>query len=74
MSAEEEAYQVYIDANRRPQTMPAEASPTWLIRYADQNISDEVFGGESAEECARRRFDQQRQAWSISLFQEVARG
>ena len=71
LGIEEVAYQTWLDTKRRPQETPAACS--WIIRYADQDVPDEVFGGEGAEEAARRRFDQQRGAWSISLYQEVAR-
>ena len=70
---ERAAFQAWCDERRRPQTMPSDAEPVWLIRYDDAEVADEVFVGETAEAFARRRFDQQRGAWSISLFQEVAR-
>lgn len=67
-------FQQWCDERRRPQAMPVGSEPTWLIRYADQDICGEIFAGAGAEEAARRRFDQQRGHWSISLYQEVARG
>ena len=71
---DQEAYQQWCDEHRRPQVLPPDTEPVWIIRYQDQDISDEVFAGEDAEKFARRRFDQQRNSWSLSLFQEVARG
>jgi len=68
------AYQQWCDEHRRTQELRPDTEPVWIIRYQDQDMSDEVFAGEGAEKFARRRFDQQRNAWSLSLFQEVARG
>jgi hypothetical protein len=70
---DEAAYQAWIDARRRPQELPSGADPGWIIRYADKDMPDEIFSGEDAEDAARRRFDQQRAAWTIHLFMEVAR-
>jgi hypothetical protein len=72
-TAYEVAFQEWCDENRRPQTLPSSEEPAWLIRYEDQDIGCELFTGEGAEISARRRFEQQRGSWSISLFQEVAR-
>jgi predicted RNA polymerase sigma factor len=69
-----DAYRAFLDAQRRPQEVPPGEPAAWLIRYADQDAPDEIFDGDSAEQFARRRFDDQRGAWSIRLFQEVARG
>lgn len=73
-AANEERFQRWQDKYRRAQIMPPDAEPSWIIRYCDQDVPDEVFAGHGAEQASRRRFDQQRSAWNISLFQEVARG
>ena len=73
LAEREAAFRQWTDANRRPQELPAGATAAWVIRYEDQDVADEIFSSEDAEAIARRRFDQQRGAWSISLFQEVAR-
>lgn len=44
----------------------------WLIWYEDPDHKPEVFVGEGAEEAARRRFAQARDAWSCHLFQRIA--
>ena len=72
--AEERAFQRWCDERRRPQGLPIDAEPVWVVRYQDQDMPDEVFSGGGAENFARRRFDQQRGSWSLSLFMEVARG
>jgi hypothetical protein len=46
----------------------------WILRFEDVDVDDEIFLGEGAEATARARFEQARQAWSCSLFREVARG
>ncbi len=70
---DEVTFQAWCDSKRRPQGLPPGTEPVWIIHYEDQDIEDEVFSGEGAEISARRRFDQQRNSWSISLFLEVAR-
>jgi hypothetical protein len=42
--------------------------------YEDAEVSPEVFAGEQAEECARRRFEQCLMNWNASLFQRIDDG
>ncbi len=48
--------------------------PSFIVRFADQDMDDELFGGYGAEEAARKYFEMRRAAWTVSLFKEIARG
>jgi hypothetical protein len=48
--------------------------PVFMIVYEDADVSPEVFAGEQAEECARRRFEQCLTNWNASLFQRIDDG
>lgn len=67
------AFRAWRDEHRRPQELPVGTEPAWVVIYDDPDMPDEIFMGAGAEVAARRRFNEQRGAWSLSLFQEVAR-
>lgn len=60
------------DSNGQPTTTIDE--PSFIVRFADQDMDDELFGGYGAEEAARKYFEMRRAAWTVSLFKEIARG
>lgn len=45
---------------------------TFVIKYDDTDVEDEVFVGDGAEECALYRYAQASQSWNCHLFIEVA--
>lgn len=48
--------------------------PAFILKFADQDMSDIVFCGDGAEEAARKTFDLRRTAWTVYLFKLIARG
>lgn len=48
--------------------------PVFMIVYEDPDVEPEVFAGERAEECARRRFEYCLMSWNASLFQRIDDG
>lgn len=46
----------------------------FMIVFEDADVSPEVFAGEQAEECAKRRFEQCLANWNASLFQRIDDG
>ena len=56
----------------QPET--AREDKAWILHYADQDVQDEWFSGVGAEGAARARFELQRNAWTCTLFKEVAHG
>lgn len=42
----------------------------WLIYFLDNEIGDEVFEGEGAEDAAKERFEQCSFNWNCVLFKE----
>ena len=46
----------------------------WLIFFEDDEVKDEVFSGEGAEDAARYRLEQCKMNWACHLFQEVDDG
>ncbi len=43
----------------------------YILRYADQDMDDEVFSGYGAEAAAHRRFEIQSSAWSLNLYEAI---
>lgn len=48
--------------------------PFFLIMYEEPGIPVEYFGGEQAEQCARKRFEQVLDSYNASLFQRIDDG
>ena len=43
----------------------------WVIKYADADVSDDIFVGETAEEDARRAFENRSINWNCYLFAPI---
>lgn len=46
-------------------------SDSWMIWYADCDVSPEYFSGYGAERAARSRFSQAKDHWTVRLFKSV---
>lgn len=57
-----------------PMHYPVIEEPSFIVRFADQDMEDETFGGHGAEDAAHRYFDMRRTSWTVSLFKEIRRG
>ena len=59
-------------AKLSPETTPDE--PAFIVWFDDADLPPCVFSGYGAEDAARTFYELKRQAWTVHLFKEIARG